>query len=125
MAGVVGLGLAAYTLSARGEKPKEGSNEIEVSTSGTTYHIGIETGGTGCKVGIFKRVNGKFSFDIVRKYLVDTTTPKETVQKMCDYINNQKDIVFSSMGVAAFGPLCLNTNSPQYGSVTSTPKVAW
>lgn len=122
MAGVVGLGLAAYTLSARGEKTQE---ESVVSSKGTTYHIGVETGGTGCKVGIFQKVDGKFSFTIVRKYFVETTTPKDTVQKMCDYINNQKDLTFSSMGVAAFGPLCLNKSSSAYGSVTSTPKVAW
>ena len=48
LASVVGLGLAAYTLSARGEKPQE-----ETLVKGTTYHLGIETGGTGCKVGIY------------------------------------------------------------------------
>jgi len=120
LAGVVGLGLAAYTLSARGEKPKE-----ETLNKGNTYHIGVETGGTGCKVGIFQKIDGKFSHTIVRKFFVETTTPKDTVQKMCDYINNQKDLTFSSMGVAAFGPLCLNKSSSQFGSVTSTPKVAW
>lgn len=29
------------------------------------------------------------------------------------------------MGVAAFGPLCLDRSSKHFGSVTSTPKVAW
>jgi fructokinase len=29
------------------------------------------------------------------------------------------------MGVAAFGPLCLDKNSDQYGYVTTTPKEAW
>jgi len=29
------------------------------------------------------------------------------------------------MGVAAFGPVCLDRSSPQYGSITTTPKLAW
>lgn len=30
-----------------------------------------------------------------------------------------------SLGVASFGPICLDRNSPQYGNITSTPKQAW
>ena len=29
------------------------------------------------------------------------------------------------MGVAAFGPLCLDKSLKEYGSVTTTPKIAW
>lgn len=43
---------------------------------------------------------------------------------MCEWINSRSE-VFSSIGVAAFGPLCLDRSSKAYGSVTSTPKVAW
>ena len=54
----------------------------------------------------------------------ETTTPAETVQKICTWVNEQPE-VFSSMGVAAFGPLCLDKSMATYGSVTSTPKLAW
>ena len=30
-----------------------------------------------------------------------------------------------SLGVASFGPVCLDKTSPQYGNITSTPKQAW
>ena len=31
----------------------------------------------------------------------------------------------ASLGIAAFGPLCLDKTSPQYGCITTTPKLAW
>jgi fructokinase len=30
-----------------------------------------------------------------------------------------------SIGIAAFGPLCLDKTSKAYGSITTTPKLAW
>ena len=29
------------------------------------------------------------------------------------------------MGLASFGPVCLNKTSPEYGNITTTPKLAW
>ena len=31
----------------------------------------------------------------------------------------------ASMGIACFGPICLDKTSKQYGCITSTPKLAW
>jgi fructokinase len=86
-----------------------------------TYHLGIETGGTSCKVGVMK---GKSSLNIIKTNIIKTTTPEETVQNIVKIIN-ESEFTFSSMGVAAFGPLCLDKTVKEYGSVTSTPKVAW
>lgn len=30
-----------------------------------------------------------------------------------------------SMGIAAFGPMCLDKTSKSYGNITTTPKIAW
>lgn len=85
------------------------------------YHLGIEMGGTSCKVGIMK---GASTAQIIRKEIVTTEGPQKTVQRICEWINSQPE-VFASMGVAAFGPLCLDKLSPDFGSITTTPKVEW
>ena len=46
------------------------------STPVETYHIGIETGGTSCKVGIMKSSD---SLKIYKHHVVQTTTPAETI----------------------------------------------
>ena len=30
-----------------------------------------------------------------------------------------------SLGIAAFGPICLDDTSPKYGTITTTPKQGW
>ena len=43
---------------------------------------------------------------------------------MCDWLNEQPEI-YSSIGIASFGPICLNRKAKEYGCITSTPKLAW
>ena len=59
-----------------------------------------------------------------RTQIIQTVGPQETVNAICNWINEQPE-TFSSIGIAAFGPLNLDKKSPAYGSVTSTPKVSW
>lgn len=105
------LGLAAYQLGSS-KSPSFGE---------ALFHLALETGGTSCKVGI---INDAKSLKICKSKIIKTTTPKETVEKICQYINEQPE-TFSSIGIAAFGPLCLDRSSPNYGSVTTTPKKEW
>ena len=82
--------------------------------------LGLETGGTTCKVGI--------AFDDPTNLKVQaeipTQDPSTTVVAIADwYASKVKS--FDSIGVAAFGPLCLDPASPLFGYVTSTPKLAW
>jgi len=74
--------------------------------------------GTTCKVAIAK---GNYS-NIIEKTVIPTTDPHETVSKIADWLATKS---ISSLGVAAFGPLCLNSLDPKFGYVTSTPKIAW
>ena len=53
-----------------------GSSKDTVNDKFETYHLGIETGGTSCKVGIMK---GKASLNIIKTNIIKTTTPEETV----------------------------------------------
>ena len=74
--------------------------------------------GTTCKVAI-----AKGSYDkIVEKIVIPTTDPAETITKVVDWLAARK---ITSLGVAAFGPLCLNLKDKHYGFVTSTPKLQW
>ena len=56
----------------------------EARENAKSSHIGIETGGTSCKVGIMRDVKS-LKLDVTKTF--ETTEPAETVQKICDYIN--------------------------------------
>lgn len=109
------LGLAAY-YSGYGSK-----SAVEDVDPKERYHLALETGGTSCKVGIMKDAN---SLKIYKSKVIKTTTPDATVAEICSYINSQPE-TFHSIGIAAFGPLCLDKSSKDYGSITTTPKKGW
>lgn len=77
----------------------------------------LEAGGTKmvCAIGdekgnIFDRVS------------FPTLTPDETMGGLIDYFKD-KDI--EALGIGSFGPLCLDKSAPNYGDITTTPKLAW
>jgi fructokinase len=81
---------------------------------------GIEAGGTKfvCMVG-----NGPD--DLIEERFA-TTTPAETIQRATEFfLTHAKKGELEAVGVASFGPLDLNRNSPTYGYITSTPKAGW
>jgi fructokinase len=51
-----------------------------------------------------------------------TTTPDETLDRAVDFFKKYK---LAALGLAPFGPVDLNPNSPTYGSITTTPKPGW
>ncbi len=53
-----------------------------------------------------------------------TTTPDETIGRAIDFFRGQQ-VELAAIGIAAFGPVDLNTASPTYGYVTTTPKPGW
>lgn len=77
----------------------------------------LEAGGTKmvCAVGL---ADGT----ILDQVSIPTTTPEETINKIAEYFED-KDIV--ALGVASFGPVDVKKNSPTYGYILSTPKLAW
>jgi len=38
---------------------------------------------------------------------------------------NSQELFYATLGLASFGPVCLDPKSKNYGSITSTPKLAW
>lgn len=58
----------------------------------------------------------------MEKIIIPTTDPNETIGKIVDWLAPRH---ITTLGVAAFGPLCLNPRDKHYGFVTSTSKLQW
>merc|ERR1719354_227711 len=86
-----------------------------------TYHIGVEMGGTGCKIAFMSSANPEKLIDV---HLVPTEKPMKTLENLASFILKQPH-TFSSMGIASFGPICIDENDKRYGNITNTPKPNW
>lgn len=77
----------------------------------------IEAGGTKfvCAVG---DESGK----IIERIQIPTTVPEETMESVIQFF---KQYPVQAIGIGSFGPIDVNTESPTYGNITSTPKLAW
>lgn len=77
----------------------------------------LEAGGTKmvCAIG---NENG----EIFERVSIPTESPDVTMPKLISYFAD-KDI--EALGIGCFGPIDLNRNSETYGSITTTPKLAW
>lgn len=77
----------------------------------------IEAGGTKfvCAVG---EESGK----IIERIQIPTTVPEETMAEVIQFF---KKYDIEAIGIGSFGPIDVNTESPTYGFITSTPKIAW
>jgi fructokinase len=78
---------------------------------------GMEGGGTKfvCAVGSDPR-------NIIEVCQFPTTEPGETLGKAIAFF---KKFSLSAIGIASFGPLDLDSHSPTFGMVTSSPKSSW
>ena len=78
---------------------------------------GVEGGGTKfvCAVGTGLD-------ELATSTTVPTTDPEETLGRVAAFF---ADHAIDALGVATFGPLDLDSTSPTYGHVVSTPKEAW
>jgi len=82
---------------------------------------GIEAGGTKfvCAIG-----GGPDSIAELAKF--PTTTPQETLARTVDFFKEHGNKYnLQGLGVASFGPVDLDKDSPKYGYITSTPKPGW
>lgn len=77
----------------------------------------LEAGGTKMVCAI-----GDENGNIFDRASFPTLTPEETVGGLIDYF---KDKGIEALGIGSFGPLELDVNQPNYGDITTTPKLAW
>ncbi|MFZ7946256.1 ROK family protein [Neobacillus sp. 19] len=77
----------------------------------------IEAGGTKfvCAVG------DEYG-QIHERIQIPTTVPEETMGQVIEFFQQYS---LEAIGIGSFGPIDVNRESPTYGYITSTPKVAW
>lgn len=77
----------------------------------------LEAGGTKmvCAIGDEKG-------HIYDRVLIPSTTPDETMPEIIRYFKGRQ---MQALGIACFGPIDLNKDSPSYGHILTTPKLSW
>lgn len=82
---------------------------------------GIEAGGTKFMCAV-----GTGPGELRAETKIKTGTPAETLGQVCDFFGEQRESApIGAIGIASFGPLDLQQDSPTYGFITSTPKPGW
>lgn len=81
------------------------------------FFAGIEAGGTKFVCAI-----GNERGEILDREAFQTTTPEETMTNVIKFFKGKK---FIAMGIGSFGPIDPDKKSETYGSITTTPKIAW
>lgn len=77
----------------------------------------LEAGGTKMVCAI-----GDETGKIFEQVSIPTVTPDVTMPKLLDYF---KERGVDALGIGCFGPIELDKDASDYGSITSTPKTAW
>jgi fructokinase len=77
----------------------------------------LEAGGTKMVCAI-----GNEKGEILARSTFPTETPEITLPAIAAWFGTHP---VNALGIACFGPIDLNKESPSYGFITSTPKLAW
>jgi fructokinase len=90
--------------------------------SGAALYAGMEAGGTK-----FVCVVGAGPDDIRAEVRFATTTPEATLRQALEFFREQRGRfgAYAAAGIASFGPVDLDPDSPRHGYITSTPKPGW
>jgi len=82
---------------------------------------GVELGGTKCIC-----ILGRAPDDVVASEQFPTMSPEESLKDLSRCLSEWRNAYeVAALGIASFGPLELDPNSPNFGSITSTPKPGW
>lgn len=82
---------------------------------------GIEAGGTKFVCAV-SDANGK----ILQRVVIPTSIPDETMPQVIKFFQAiHSGTPLSAIGIATFGPVDLNLESPTYGYITTPPKPGW
>jgi fructokinase len=65
---------------------------------------------------------GNENGEILARSTFPTSTPENTLPAIAAWFGTHS---VNALGIACFGPIDLGKNSPTYGYITSTPKLAW
>ncbi len=77
----------------------------------------LEAGGTKMVLGVFDEGGTELA-----RHTLPTLSPSETVPAMQAFFAKQH---IDALGIGSFGPVDVNPASATFGTITSTPKLAW
>jgi fructokinase len=76
-----------------------------------------------CAIGQINQLN---NIEIKNKIIIPTTTPSETLPQAIKFLQAMHaETPIKAIGIATFGPIDLDQNSPHYGYITTPPKPGW
>lgn len=78
---------------------------------------GVELGGTKCIAAVAEKPNS-----IIDSIQIPTSSPDETLSNLSDFFAGHE---IKGLGIATFGPVCLDVTSEQYGTILSDTKTDW
>ena len=78
----------------------------------------IELGGTKINLAI-----GTGPHDLLAEAVIPTTDPVSTIGAAIEFLRANGS--FEAVGIASFGPVCLDEDSPKWGHITATTKPDW
>jgi len=82
---------------------------------------GIELGGTKIVCAV-----GAGTGDVRAEARFPTTTPGGALAQIIAFFRQQQLAApVAALGIGSFGPVSLDPHSPDYGSITTTPKAGW
>lgn len=77
----------------------------------------LEAGGTKMVCGVMEEDG-----TVLAKVSIPTKLPDKTMKAVAEWFADKE---ISGLGVAAFGPICLDEKSPKYGYILETTKTEW
>lgn len=86
-------------------------------------YAAIEAGGTKFNVALLDERG-----DVLCSRRVATTKPSETLSQCLSFIRESAETLclkVCAMGIAGFGPICVDRASPHFGEIMNTPKPFW
>jgi fructokinase len=78
----------------------------------------VEMGGTKINLAV-----GAGPDDLRADAVIPTTDPVSTMRAAIDFLRAQDGL--AAVGIAAFGPVCLDRAAPEWGHITATTKPGW
>lgn len=87
----------------------------------------IDAGGTTFKCGLVQAGQNQNERKVLAGLRIPTTNPDETLSKCAAFFQEHaaQGMVARAMGIASFGPLDVDVQSPNYGTILDGPKLGW